>query len=176
MKKRMFPMVLLSAGLLLAFSGCEKQQTKIPTADNPTPPEQLKVTPSEGALDGMTAYSSCSFVFDDSEWTVQLFVQEDMLADGELMMDDRGHYLVQAVSDENSYVLFDDTVQLGMPEADVWTDAQENLHIVLRDVRSAKYSVTDYVYNSETKEFVGSVVLDGEGINYMGTTAQYYVD
>ena len=172
MKKRIFPMVLLSAGLLLALAGCEKQQTKIPTADNPTPPEQLKVAPSEGALDGMTAYSSCSFVFDDSEWTLQLFVQEDMLADGELMLDDRGHYLVQAVSGENSYVLFDDMVQLGMPEADVWTDAQENLHIVLRDVRSAKYSVTDFVYYSQAAEFVGSVVLDGEGINYMGTTAK----
>ena len=123
MKKRIFPMVLLSAGLLLALAGCEKQQ-------------------------------------------------EDMLADGELMMDDRGHYLVQAVSGENSYVLFDDTVQLGMPEADVWTDAQENLHIVLRDVRSAKYSVTDFVYYSQAAEFVGSVVFDGEGINYMGTTAK----
>lgn len=168
MKKRIFPMILLSAGLLLALAGCEKQQTDTPS-DNPA---QLKVTPSEGTLDGMTAYSSCSFVFDDCEWTLQLFVQEDMLADGELMLDDRGHYLVQAVSGENSYVLFDDTVQLGMPEADVWTDAQENLHIVLRDVRSAKYSVTDYVYYSEAKEFVGSVVLDGEGINYMGTTAK----
>ncbi len=172
MKKRIFPMILLSAGLLLALAGCEKQQTKNPTADNPAPPAQLKVVPSESSLDGMTAYSSCSFVFDDSEWTLQLFVQEDMLADGELMMDDRGHYLVQAVSGENSYVLFDDTVQLGMPEADVWTDAQENLHIVLRDVRSAKYSVTDFVYYSQAAEFVGSVVLDGEGINYMGTTAK----
>lgn len=171
MKKRIFPMVLLSAGLLLALAGCEKQQTDNP-ANNPAPPAQLKVTPGEGTLDGMTAYSSCSFVFDDSEWTLQLFVQEDMLADGELMMDDRGHYLVQAVSGENSYVLFDDTVQLGMPEADVWTDAQENLHIVLRDVRSAKYSVTDFVYYSQAGEFVGSVVLDGEGINYMGTTAK----
>ena len=57
MKKRIFPMVLLSAGLLLALAGCEKQQTKNPTADNPATPAQLKVTPSEGALDGMTAYS-----------------------------------------------------------------------------------------------------------------------
>ena len=42
-----------------------------------------------------------------------------MLIDGELVMDGRGHFLIQVVSDEASYVFFDEMVQLGIPEADV---------------------------------------------------------
>jgi len=42
-----------------------------------------------------------------------------MLEQGELMLDDQGHFLIQIVCQNDSYILFDDTVQLGIPEADV---------------------------------------------------------
>ena len=42
-----------------------------------------------------------------------------------------GHFLIQVSSGEDSYVMFDDTVQLGMPEADAWIDDQEKLHMVI---------------------------------------------
>ena len=61
---------------------------------------------------------------------------------------------------------------LGMPEADAWIDDQEKLHIVVRDVRTARYRVTDFTYDSEKKEFVGNDVLNGDGINYLGTTGK----
>ena len=61
-------------------------------------------------------------------------VPKDMLEQGELMLDDQGHVLIQIVCQNDSYILFDDTVQLGIPEADVWTDEQDNLHVVLRDI------------------------------------------
>ena len=93
-----------------------------------------------------------------------------MLIDGELAMDDRGHFLIQVVSGEDSYVLFDDTVQLGLPEADAWIDEQEKLHIVVRDVRTARYRVTDFVHDPEKREFIGNAVLNRDGINYLGTT------
>ena len=176
MKKYILPAVLLAAGFSLSTISFQKQEIKAAeesgTEVEETSREQVKISPTEGELDGMALYSSCPFIYEETEWELQTFVQEDMLIDGELAMDDRGHFLIQVSSGEDSYVMFDDTVQLGMPEADVWTDAQENLHIVLRDVRSAKYSVTDFVYYSQAAEFVGSVVLDGEGINYMGTTAK----
>lgn len=92
-----------------------------------------------------------------------------MLEHGELMLDDQGRFLIQIVSQNDSYILFDDTVQLGIPEADVWTDEQDNLHVVLRDIRTAKYQVTDFIYDSENKEWVGSDLLHADGINYMGT-------
>ncbi len=77
-----------------------------------------------------------------------------MLIDGELAMDDRGHFLIQVSSGEDSYIMFDDTVQLGMPEADAWIDDQEKLHIVVRDVRTARYRVTDFTYDSEKKNLL----------------------
>lgn len=123
-----------------------------------------------GDLDGMALYSSCPIVYEETEWELQTFVQEDMLVNGELALDDRGHIQIQVISGEDSYVLFDEMVQLGMPEADVWIDEQGKLHIVLWDVRTARYRVTDFIYDPEKKEFIGSDVLNGDGINYLGTT------
>lgn len=49
---------------------------------------------------------------------------------------------------------------------------RRKLHIVVRDVRTARYRVTDFTYDSEKKEFVGNDVLNGDGINYLGTTGK----
>lgn len=121
------------------------------------------------SLEHMALYASFPFVYEEKEWELQTLMQEDMLIDGELAMDDRGHFLIRAVSGEDSYLLFDETVQLGMPAADVWIDEHEKLHIVLRDVRTARYRVTDFIYDSEKGVFLGSHVLNGDGINYLGT-------
>lgn len=115
---------------------------------------------------------SCPFVHEDSQWELQIYVQEDMLIDGELTMDDSCRFLIQAVSGEDSYVFLDEMIQLGIPEADIWEDEQEKMHIVLRDVRTARYKVSDFVSIQEEKKFIGSDVLDGEGINYIGTTGK----
>ena len=125
---------------------------------------QYKIGLSKGNTEGMEIYSSCSFTYDEKEFVVSTLVPKDMLEQGELMLDDQGHVLIQIVCQNDSYILFDDTVQLGIPEADVWTDEQDNLHVVLRDIRTAKYQVTDFIYDSENKEWVGSDL-----INYMGT-------
>ena len=130
---------------------------------------QYKIGLSKGNTEGMEIYSSCSFTYDEKEFVVSTLVPKDMLEQGELMLDDKGHVLIQIVCQNDSYILFDDTVQLGIPEADVWTDEQDNLHVVLRDIRTAKYQVTDFIYDSENKEWVGSDLLHADGINYMGT-------
>ena len=176
MKKYILPAVLLAAGFSLSTIGFQKQEIKAAeesgTEAEETSREQVRISPTEGKSDGMALYSSCPFIYEETEWELQTFVQEDMLIDGELAMDDRGHFLIQVSSGEDSYVMFDDTVQLGMPEADAWIDDQEKLHIVVRDVRTARYRVTDFTYDSEKKEFVGNDVLNGDGINYLGTTGK----
>ena len=139
----------------------EVQQPEVIAARQEKEPDSLK---------NMVLYSSCPFMYEEKEWELQAFVQEDMLIKGELAMDDRCRFAIQVICGQDSYLLFDETVQLGMPEADVWTDEQEKLHIMLRDVRTAKYRVTDFIYHSEKGEFLGSYVVDGEGINYLGTT------
>lgn len=123
-----------------------------------------------GNPENMALYSSYPFTYGEKEWELQKFVQEDMLMDGELAMDDRCRFLIRAVSDECSYLLFDEAVQLGVPAADVWIDTNEKLHIVLRDVRTARYRIIDFVYSQEKGEFLGEKVMDGDGINYLGTT------
>ena len=85
-------------------------------------------------------------------------------------MDDRCRFAVSLTSGENEYWFFDETVQLGEPQADVWIDADDQLHVVLRDSRTARYQITDFVYNPEMDEFVGQNLINGEGINYLGTT------
>ncbi len=150
------------------LSGTTEPEEATETED--TSKEQIRIGLSETALDGMTCYRSCSFLYKEAEWELQVLVQEDMLSDGELALDDRGYFMIQAVSGEESYVLFDEMVQLGVPEADVWIDAQEKLHIVLRDVRTALYRVTDFIYAPENKEFIGTDLLYADAINYIGST------
>lgn len=136
----------------------------------PAETKERKIRNAKGNSEGMAVYSSCSFVYEDTEWELQTLVQEDMLIDGELALDDRNRFLIQAVSGDASYVFLDEMIQLGVPEADVWVDEQDKMHIVLRDIRSARYRVTDFIFDSKEKEFIGTDVLDGEGINYIGTT------
>ncbi len=191
-KNRMF-IILLAVSTSLLISSCQKSEkteanrivsTKASleesvedtAADKPgtTDPFKLqyKIGLSKGNIEGMEIYSSCSFTYDEKEFVVSTLVPKDMLEQGELMLDDQGHFMVQVVCQNDSYILFDDTVQLGMPEADVWTDEQDNLHVVLRDIQTAKYQVTDFIYDSENKEWVGSDLLHADGINYIGTTGK----
>ena len=195
MKKYTLPIILLAVSFSISLSGCQKQgeksteenrieagntetvqsETGVPEESQATEKdlaEPIEVGISEGNLEGKALYSECPFVYGDSEWKLQTFVPEDMLIDGELAMDDRVNFLIQAVCGEESYVLFDEMVQIGVPAADVFIDQQEQLHIILRDVRTAKYRVTDFVYDAENKKFIGKDVLNEDAINYIGTTGR----
>lgn len=195
MKKYTLPIILFAVSFSISLSGCQKQgeksteENRIEAGNTETvqsetgAPEESQATEkdlaepieagiSEGNLEGKALYSECPFVYGDSEWKLQTFVPEDMLIDGELAMDDRVNFLIQAVCGEESYVLFDEMVQIGVPEADVFIDQQEQLHIILRDVRTAKYRVTDFAYDAENKKFIGKDVLDEDAINYIGTTGR----
>lgn len=195
MKKYTLPIILLAVSFSISLSGCQKQgeksteENRIEAGNTETvqpetgAPEESQATEkdlaepieagiSEGNLEGKALYSECPFVYGDSEWKLQTFVPEEMLIDGELAMDDRVNFLIQAVCGEESYVLFDEMVQIGVPEADVFIDQQEQLHIILRDVRTAKYRVTDFVYDAENKKFIGKDVLNEDAINYIGTTGR----
>ena len=98
--------------------------------------------------------------------------QDYMYQDDEWLLSERGRYVLLAVSCVGPYVFLDEVVQLGVPEADVWVDTENQLHITVKDVRSARYAITDYVYSSFDTMFFGRDVLYGDGINYFGTTAR----
>lgn len=124
-----------------------------------------------GDPEGMTLYAELSFYLGDTEWRLQKFAQSDLVDHGELLLDDRCRFLIRAVSGDGAYVFFDEAVQLGEPEADVWTDPEDRLHVVIRDARTARYRITDHIYDKDTEVFNGRVLIGEDGINYWGTAA-----
>ena len=122
--------------------------------------------------ENMTLYSSCSFSFDNEEWQLCLYVQAELVIDGSLALDDRCAFLIRAEKGDGAYTLFEDTVQLGVPAGDVWMDLENRLHIAIRDIRSARYQVTEYVYDGEADAFYGQKVVDQDGVNYIGSIGE----
>ena len=118
--------------------------------------------------EGMTVYAQQTFWYNDTQWDLQMLVPADRVMDGELLLDDRNHFQIRAVSGDRAYQFLDEGVQLGVPEADVFIDQEDRLHIVIRDVRTACYRITDYQYEKEQDCFVGDQVLDQEGTNDLG--------
>lgn len=122
--------------------------------------------------ENMTLYSSCPFSFDNEEWQLCLYVQAELVIDGSLALDDRCAFLIRAEKGDGAYTLFEDIVQLGVPAGDVWMDLENRLHIAIRDVRSARYQVTEYVYDGEADAFYGQRVVDQDGVNYIGSIGE----
>lgn len=132
--------------------------------------EEIRIDMAENstAADGMEEYASLSFFCGDAEWKLQFLAQEDMVESGELMLDDSCHFVIRAVSGEQEFVLFDETVQLGAPEGDVFTDVENQLHIVIQDARTAQYRIVDYRYDEGENVFFGEILADYSGVNYWG--------
>ena len=145
-----------------------------------TPGTELEAQPASGAEpvwigmremdepEGMAVYSTCLFQYEGQDWELRAYDPSEAVIDGELALDDRCHFQLRAVSPDGVWVLFDDTVQLGVPQADVWVDVENGLHITLRDARSALYRITDYVYDGERRAFREEALIDQEGVNYWG--------
>lgn len=171
MKKYVLPLLLL--GGCLCLSGCKAQGAyePAPTVAASSAAVELPLGKLEGNPEGMALYASCSFQYGGRDWAVESYVPTEMLLDGELLLDDGCRFLLRVVSGgTEGAVLLDERVQLGVPAADVWVDEQEQLHVTLRDVRTACYQVTDYVYRPERHAMTASALLDASGINYVGTT------
>ena len=145
-----------------------------------TPGTGLEAQPASGAEpvwvemgemdepEGMAVYSTCLFQYEGQDWELRAYAPSEAVIDGELALDDRCHFQLRAVSPDGVWVLFDDTVQLGVPQADVWVDVENGLHITLRDARSALYRITYYVYDGERRAFREEALIDQEGVNYWG--------
>lgn len=133
------------------------------------PEAQREIFAEQRPLEGMERYGSFVFSHGEENWELGLYAQEDMVEDGELMLDDSCHFVIQAEKAGSVFVLLDEKIQLGVPEADVWKDADNRLHITVRDTRTALYEIRDYVYQEEAQVFTERMILEEEGINYLGT-------
>lgn len=133
------------------------------------PEAQREIFAEQRPLEGMERYGTFVFSHGEESWELGLYAQEDMVEDGELMLDDSCHFVIQAEKAGSVFVLLDEKIQLGVPEADVWMDIDNRLHITVRDTRTALYEIRDYVYQEEAQVFTEKIILQEEGINYLGT-------
>lgn len=131
--------------------------------------EVVEMREEQPVPDELSLWSSLPFSGNDGEWELQIFVSREAMAAGAFAPDDSCRFFIRAVSPEGEYCFFDDRVQLGTPAADVWTDEQNRLHVVVRDFRTARYRITDYLFDEQRKAFYGVVELDYDGINYWGS-------
>lgn len=188
--KKGFLAVLFSAGIL---TGCQmekaadpKEHTEIPAEkfaekssdvgdellqefSEEIPEGQREIFEEQRTLEGMERYGTFVFSHGEESWELGLYAQEDMVENGELMLDDSCHFVIQAEKADGVFVLLDEKIQLGIPEADVWMDIDNRLHITVRDTRTALYEIRDYVYQEKTQVFTEKIILQEEGINYLGT-------
>ena len=162
--------VITDGAVLSAVGKTNEAETSEAETESSGKEERIIVEPAENSQEpeGMTLYTSLPFFCGEDEWELCMYVTEGMVIDGELALDDLCRFQIRAVSGEKVYILFDEQVQLGVPASDVWTDTDNQLHIVIRDVRTARYRITDYVYNQENQQFEGRFVMDYDGINYWG--------
>ena len=158
-----------TADELLQETSQETADERLQEVSEEIPEGQREISAEKRTLEGMEPYGTIAFSHGEENWELGLYVQEDMVEDGELMLDDSCHFVIQAETAEGAYVLLDEKIQLGVPEADVWMDTDNRLHITVRDTRTALYEICDYVYQEETRVFTERVILEEEGINYLGT-------
>lgn len=141
----------------------EMEQTEAP----------LYIIPREeevGIPENMSLFISRPFLYQGTEWKFEMYAQGETDENGRLLFDDSAGFFMKVISDDGEYELFDDQVQLGVPSADVLIDQENQLHIILTDARTAKYEVTDFLYDEENKKFLGRKVVGFNGINYLGGT------
>lgn len=158
-----------SAGQKKETAG-EAAQNQVSSAGNEARTIAVKKEENAGIPENMTLYSSLPFQQEDKEWRLEMYAQGEVDQNGGLMLDDSCRFMIRVISGDESYRIFDDQVQLGVPSAGVLTDQNGGLHIMMQDTRTAKYEITDYLYNPQEQEFNGRKAVDYTGINYIGGT------
>ena len=111
-------------------------------------------------------YDSTCFYFGDEEWFLDIYTSAPYGSDGYYEFDDQNRFYIRARYNEDQFVLFDDQVQLGFPEIDVYDDGKW-LHIVMTDIRTASFSITDYSFLMDDYYFTKNELVNATGINYM---------
>ncbi len=186
MKKNRFlslfaAVLLLNIGLLLNACSLPAEadsSNTVPTADtaedipDAVPLRTISPETAPVSQDVLSVFRSGAFFHGDTEWSFCISSSAMPDENGEPMLDDSNRFRITVTGPAGEYLLFDDTVQLGVPELDIYETYQEDqivLHLVIRDVRTALYRITDYAYDPAAAVFVEHSVLDDEGINFIGS-------
>ena len=118
---------------------------------------------------GLNHYGSHCFYHGMNEWYVDFYTSAVQDSDGEFALDDSNRFFIRICSTADQYVIFDEYVQLGIPEVDVFEDASGSLHVVLKDVRSSHYEVTDFAFDNRSYGFNRNTLIEKQAVNYLGS-------
>ncbi len=155
-----------------ATASAETVEPETPSAELPNTVlinrEDLQEIP-----DGFYEYQSGIFYHGGAEWSFRIETSAVPDDQGECAFDDSNEFRIVAANASGQYVLFEDWIQLGVPEIDIfetYDDVGAELHIIVRDTRTALYRLTDFVYDAEADAFTATDILDYSGINFIGSS------
>ncbi|MDR7871108.1 MAG: hypothetical protein RIN55_09630 [Tissierellaceae bacterium] len=116
------------------------------------------------SLDGLTLLDEYIFDFnsDGYEEIIAMYVAAERDDKGEIMWDDGQRWVLVAHGDNKDYVLYDDYVQLGSVQFNVFTDDDE-FYIVTKSVRTASLTICEYKYDKAKDVFIQSMPYDVDG-------------
>ena len=110
-------------------------------------------------------YNAVTFSYEEKTFRLELYTTAEVDDEKNLLLDDRAAFQIRLVTGKKQYIFLKESIQLGVPDADIFTDEKDLLHVVIRDVRTAQYKITDYVYDAQKKQFIGSDIMNHDGIN-----------
>ena len=106
------------------------------------------------SIDGLTLLDQYIIDFNDDgyEEIISMYVTAGRDSNGEIMWDDGQRWLLIVHGDNKDYLLYDDYVQLGSIQFNVFTE-DDDFYIVTKSVRTASLTVSQYIYDKDDDSF-----------------------
>lgn len=116
------------------------------------------------SIDGLTLIDEyiIDFNSDDYDEKIAMYVAADRDDSGEIMWDDGQRWVLVVHGDNKDYVLYDDYVQLGSIQFNVFT-ADDEFNIVTKSVRTASLDISQYRYDETNDSFIQTVPYSVDG-------------
>ncbi len=110
------------------------------------------------SMDGLTLLDEYIIDFnnDGYEEIIAMYVAADRDDNNEIMWDDGQRWVFVVHGDNKDYVLYDDYVQLGSIQFNVFTE-DDDFYIVTKSVRTASLDISEYIYDEDNDSFIQKI-------------------
>ena len=127
------------------------------------------------SIEGLVLLDSYAFDIngDGSEETISMYVNAEQGEDGEIYWDDGQRWLFLVEGQDQDYILFDDYVQLGNIKFHIYT-VEDDFYITTIQSGTANLDVTEYRFDSNSKEFISTLKHKATGnVNMLHSSYGY---
>ena len=116
------------------------------------------------SLDGLTLLDEyiIDFNSDSYDEKIAMYVAAGLDDNGEIMWDDGQRWVLVVHGDNKDYVLYDDYVQLGSIQFNVFT-ADDDFNIVTKSIGTASLDISQYKYDEANDSFIQTVPYSANG-------------